>query len=262
MPRWDWLPGRSPAARLARARRLAGDGRIGEAVAIWRRLAEQGIPRAQTNLGACYANGEGVAADPVAARHWLELAAAAGDVVGQRNLASLRLAQDAEAASIWYRRAAEQGDAVSQDQLSRLLLATAPQEARHWAERAAGQGMAAAAARLGMMCHDAVGGPRDPGEAVRWWRVAAGAGDADSAAMLGAALHLGQGIPADQTEAMTWLLVAAARHSTLGRPFFDAVAEKLSPDQREAAEQSAADRRNSAGAANGRSGSPDKLAST
>ena len=231
-------------AQLDRARTLSRAGRVAEALAIWTKLAEGGVARAQTNLGACYATGTGVPVDLDAARQWLQRGAEGGDTLGQRNLGSLLLPHDPAAAAGWFRQAAEGGDAESQDQLSRMLLdgagvAQDAAEARRWAEAAAQGGAAAAAARLGTMCHDAAGGPRDPLEAVRWWRVAALAGDADSAARLGAALHLGQGIREDQMEAMAWLLVASGRYSTLVRPFFARVRDGLTPAQLAAAEDMA-----------------------
>ena len=236
---------RKPEDLLARARALAEEGRAAEAVAIWSKLAAVDNPRAMTNLGACYANGLGVAADPALARRWLEHGAEAGDTLGQRNLGTLLLTEDRDEAAGWYRRAAEAGDAVSQDQLSRLLLdgpdrEGAWAEARLWAERAAESGQQAAACRLAAMCHEAKGGPRDPAQAAQWWRVAAEAGDGDSAAMLGAAYHMGQGVAADQTEAMAWLLVGSARHSVLVRPFYAKVEAGLTPEQRTAAEARAA----------------------
>ena len=222
--------------QLDRARTFSRAGRMDEALAIWRPLAEAGIARAQTNLGACYATGTGLPVDLDAARQWLHRGALGGDPLGQRNLASLLLPHDPAAALDWYRRAAEAGDAESQDQLSHMLLTAVgttadPAEARRWAEAAATQDIKAAAARLGTMCHDAIGGPRDPLEAVRWWRAAAEAGDSDSAARLGAALHLGQGIREDQVAAMAWLLVASGRHSILVRPFFTRVRDSLTAAQ-------------------------------
>ena len=231
-------------AQLDHARTLSRAGRMAEALAIWTPLAEAGVARAQTNLGACYATGTGVPVDLQTARRWLQRGAEGGDILGQRNLGSLLLPHDPADAAGWYRQAAERGDAESQDRLSRMLLAgdgvaqdTA--EARRWADTAARQGVAAAAARLGTMCHDAVGGPRDSLEAVRWWRIAAQAGDADSAARLGAALHLGQGIQEDQVKAMAWLLVASGRHSVLVRPFLARVRDKLTAAQLAAAREMA-----------------------
>ncbi len=231
--------------QLARARALSDAGRSSEAVAIWASLAKAGESRAQTNLGACLANGHGVASDLAAARHWLQLGAEAGDALGQRNLATLLLGIDPAAAATWYRRAAEQGDAASQDQLSRMRLAGNGvtqdlAEARDLAERAARQGVVEASSRLGTMCHEAQGGPRDPAQAAHWWRVAAEAGGADAAARLGAALHLGQGVTADQVGAMAWLIVGARRHSALVRPFFSRVEERLTEADRGRARELAA----------------------
>lgn len=232
---WRWLRGRapdnSPEARLDQARALVRDGKPAEAVAIWTELAEAGNPRAQTNLGASYATGQGIAPDPDAARLWLGRGAEGGDPLGQRNLAILLLDTDRAAARTWFRRAAEAGDAASQDQLSRLLLDDDPAEARRWAEAAAEQGVVPAAARLAGMCHNAQGGPRDPQAAARWWEQAARGGDADSAAMLGAALLAGQGVAADPVAAMAWLVVGARRHSRLVRPFFQQAEVRLTPEQ-------------------------------
>ncbi len=228
---------RSPDRDLARALAHAGAGRMTDALAIWRPLAEAGVARAQTNLGACLANGDGVPRDRDAARTWLQRGAEAGDPVGQRNLGTLLLGTEPATAALWYRRAAEQGDGVSQDQLSRMLLAgeAVPEDlpgARRWAEQAARQGIAAACARMGTMCHEAKGGPRDPAQAVHWWRAAAEAGDGDAAAMLGAALHMGQGVAADPVAAMAWLIVGSARRSILVRGFFARAEERLTADER------------------------------
>jgi len=240
-----WLPRRSPEAQLAQARELAKGGQMTKALAVWTALAADGVPRAQTNLGACLATGVGVPVDLAAARLWLQRGAEAGDALGQRNLATMLLNEDQAAAVAWYRRAAEGGDAISQDQLSRMLLdgEGAPQDlaqARHWAEQAARQGVVLACARFATMCHEAKSGPRDPAQAVLWWRVAAHAGDADAAAMLGAALHMGQGVAADQVEAMAWLIVGSGRHSILVRPFFAKVEAELTPDERSRARALAA----------------------
>ena len=202
------------------------------------------MARAQTNFGACYANGAGVEADPAAARLWLERGAAAGDPVGQRNMGTLLLPEDRDAAAGWYRRAAEAGDSISQDQLGRLLLDGlnvdgAWAEARVWAGRAAAAGSVSSMVRLAGMCHEAKGGARDPALAARWWRAAAQAGDGDSAAMLGAALHMGQGVAADQVEAMAWLMVGSARYSVLVRGFYARVEAVLNVEERGRAAQMA-----------------------
>ena len=57
-----------------------------QAVAWYRKAAEQGIPQAQDNLGLCYANGEVVAKDLVQAVSWFRKAAEQGFAPAQLNL--------------------------------------------------------------------------------------------------------------------------------------------------------------------------------
>ncbi|HWA49328.1 MAG TPA: hypothetical protein VG742_13715, partial [Dongiaceae bacterium] len=76
-------------ARMTMAYEAAGCGDYESALEIWGPLAHAGVARAQSNVGACFANGLGVAADGALALRWLTLAAEAGDAVGQRNLATL-----------------------------------------------------------------------------------------------------------------------------------------------------------------------------
>lgn len=231
-------PSPSVAERLAAAAAAARAGDHAAALAIWGPLARDGVPRAQSNVGACFAEGLGVERDLPLAVRWLTLAAEAGDPVGQRNLATLHfrgegVARDDGRAAALYRAAAEQGDAAAQDMLSWMLLEDGalfdPVEGRLWAERAAGQGVATAMARLGMLHHNAVGVTRDPAEAARWWRLAAERGDADAQAMLGAAYHLGSGVPKDPVQALAWLIRGQAGGSALAGRFLGPARAALDP---------------------------------
>lgn len=245
----DWLDrlrgGRSPEPpsptvdeQLAAASAASRDGDHAAALAIWGPLAHGGVARAQSNVGACFAEGLGVERDLALAVRWLTLAAEAGDPVGQRNLATLHfrgegVAQDDGRAAALYRAAAEQGDAAAQDMLSWMLLEDGvlfdPAEARLWAERAAGQGVATAMTRLGMLHHNAIGVARDPAEAARWWRMAAERGDADAQAMLGAACHMGSGVAKDPVQALAWLLRGTAGGSALAGRFLGPARAALDP---------------------------------
>lgn len=211
---------------MAEARAHADQRRYAEALAIWEPLARAGVPRAQNNIGACFANGHGVEADLELAARWITPAAEAGDPVAQRNLATLHaqglgVAEDAGEAVRWYRAAAEQGDAVSQDMLAWMLTDGAwmpPDDALalRWTQAAAEAGIARAQARLGRMYHEARGGlPRDPAAAVAWWRRAALQNEPEAQAMLGAAYHMGRGTPPDPVEALHWLLRAQRGGSPL-----------------------------------------------
>ena len=56
------------------------------ALVIWRPLADQGNPRAQTNLGFLYSNGYGVPLDYAEAMGWYLRAAQQGDALAQGSL--------------------------------------------------------------------------------------------------------------------------------------------------------------------------------
>ncbi len=235
------MPELTPDEQMAAARAAAQRHDYDTALALWEPLARDGVARAQNNIGACFAEGLGVAPNAELAYRWLSLAAEAGDPVGQRNLAALYfkgegVAQDYDCAARLYRAAAEQGDGPAQDMLSWMLLegevvATDPAEARRWALAAAAQGIAASMTRLGMLYHNALTVERDAGEAVRSWRRGAERGDPDGQAMLGAAYHLGSGISRDPLTAYVWLLRARAGGSSLAATYLAAVRASLSPEQ-------------------------------
>ncbi len=219
------------AEAMAQAAAAAERGDYRAALAIWGPLAHSGVGRAQNNIGACFAEGLGVARDPALALRWLTLSAQSGDPVGQRNLAALHfkgegVAQsDAEAIRL-YRLAAEQGDAPAQDMLSWMLLETGNEgdrpEAFRWASAAAEAGIAASMTRVGMIHHDALGVERDAVQAAAWWQKGVAAGDADAKAMLGAATLLGQGVEKDADRALALLTEAEREGSLLATPFIKA----------------------------------------
>jgi uncharacterized protein len=236
------------AERMAEAYDASSRGDYARALEIWGPLAHAGVPRAQNNVGACFAEGLGVGRDPKRALQWLSASAAAGDRVGQRNCAALYfkgegVAQDNSRAPALYRAAAEQGEGPAQDMLSFILLESVAaadyREARRFAELAAAQGIAASMTRLGMIFHNALGVDRDPALAVSWWRRGAERGDADGQAMLGAAYHLGAGVKRDPMEAFTWLTRAHAGGSALAAGFLDAVRAGLSTQEIAAGERGA-----------------------
>lgn len=200
--------------RMKRAQAAWAAGEHGTAVALWESLAQQGLARAQSNLGAAFLEGRGVARDVGKAADWLRRAAEQGDAGGQRNLAHCYfegwgVAQDLVQAAQWYEKAATQNDADAQDMLSFMKLDSGDYEAaRTWAEKAARFGRTEAMARLGDIHHNALGVERNPRLAAGWWRQAAMLGHAEAQAMLGAAHMAGEGVPQDRIEALHWLLRA------------------------------------------------------
>ena len=141
-------------------------------VAQLRRIAEQGDAAAQTELGARYETGRGVARDYEEAVRWYRLAADQGHARGQASFGAAYhngtgVSQDSEAALPWFRRAAEQGDARAQNGLGVLYeegrgVREDHAEALRWYRLAADQGEPFAQNNLGAMYRDGRGGARGP----------------------------------------------------------------------------------------------------
>jgi hypothetical protein len=232
------------AERMAEAYDASSRGDYAGALEIWGPLAHAGAPRAQNNVGACFAEGLGVGRRAAVAYRL-------GGCRRPRRTAQLRralfqgegVAQDNPRARALYHAAAEQGDGPAQDMLSFILLESlaAPdyRGARRFAELAAAQGIASSMTRLGMIFHNALGVDRNPAQAVSWWRRGAERGDTDGQAMLGAAYHLGAGVKRDPMEAFTWLTRAHAGGSALAAGFLDAVRAGLSTQEIAAGERGA-----------------------
>ncbi|MGZ8942198.1 MAG: tetratricopeptide repeat protein, partial [Methylobacter sp.] len=77
------------------------------------------------NLGVMYANGRGVPKDEREAVAWYRKAAEQGDAAAQYNLGWMYdhgqgVAKDEREAVAWYRKAAEQGDEDAKTRLNRL----------------------------------------------------------------------------------------------------------------------------------------------
>jgi TPR repeat protein len=205
-----------PEARLLLAEQLAGRG---AAIAAFQHIAaaaHDGLPEAQTRLGLCYLRGLGVPANQAEARHWLERAAAAGDVTAQTELAGLALhgisgpyhrgpfpapetevlaAPDHHLAADLARRAANAGSAEAQALLAFILsltpsIAEAPGEADALYRESAEAGWP-----LGQLGHAMAlmryGGPDAPGRAHDLLSAAAEAGLPTAHFLLGAMAEAG-----------------------------------------------------------------------
>ena len=90
-----------------------------------KKAADQGLISAQSNLGVCYFNGQGVNQDYDQAVFWYQKAADQGLISAQNNLAlcyvkGTGVSQSHSMAAYWYKKAAEQGDAEAQVQLGIL----------------------------------------------------------------------------------------------------------------------------------------------
>src|SRR5260370_1234418 len=157
----------SEEQRMAEALGAWQAGDHGVALDLWAPLAQAGVARAQSNMGAAFLQGQGVERDPDKAVAWLRRAADQGDAGAQRNLALCHyegwgVPQDQDMLS-WMKLV---GGGCDQDYAG----------ARLWAEKAAAQGSIAAMARLGDIFHNALGVERDPAQAARPHHWAAWAG--------------------------------------------------------------------------------------
>jgi TPR repeat protein len=131
---------------------LWGLNKPDEAVAAFRKAADQGHPPAQYDLGWRYANGRGVAQDYVEAVRWYRKEADQGHPPAQNNLGVMYTngwggPRNHLEAVRWFRKAADQGHLLAQSNLGWMY--------------ATGQGVA-----------------KDDTEAFRWYRKAAEGGDA------------------------------------------------------------------------------------
>jgi TPR repeat protein len=207
------------------------------AAAGWyRKAAEQGNAAAQTLLGKCFYDGEGVEKDFAEAVNWYRKAADKGDAAAQKCLGSCfergqGVEQDDEEAVKWYRKAAEQGDAAAQKCLGSCFdlgqgVEQDYEEAVKWYRKAAEQGDAWAQDALGECFANGDGVDQDYEEAVSWYRKAAEQGDLYAQVRLGDCLFNGEGVEEDRTEAVDWYHMAAAQGNAeaqfrLGKSFYE-----------------------------------------
>ncbi len=96
-----------------------GRGDYATAFSKFLKAAEQGVARAQANLGWMYVKGKGVPKNYKQAAYWWTKAAEQGVAMAQYNLGQMYrrgkgVPRDYKQAVYWYTKAAEQGDALAQ----------------------------------------------------------------------------------------------------------------------------------------------------
>lgn len=130
--------------RLYKAKDYAGAARI------FQKLADQGDPKAQLQIGYQLEYGEGMPRNPAEASRWYRKSAEQGNPVAQSNLGLLYeegrgVREDWAEAVKWYRKSAEQGDANGQFRLGRayqfgIAVPQSRQQAIAWFDKAGNQG--------------------------------------------------------------------------------------------------------------------------
>ena len=181
--------------------------------------AEAGEALAQFNLGGMYANGEGVLKDATQAVAWYRKAADQGYASAQFNLGVMYangegVPKDATQAIAWYRKATDQGYASAQFNLGMIYAngEGVPKDAAQavaWYRKAADQGHASAQNNLGLAYANGEGVPKDAAQAVAWYRKAADQGLATAQFNLGGMYANGEGVLKDAAQAVAWFRKAA-----------------------------------------------------
>jgi TPR repeat protein len=113
--------------------------------------------------------------------------------------------------------------------------------ALQWFRQAADQSSNEACAALGFMCADGRAATQSHTEAVKWFRTAADRGLKVAQAALGFMYSGGRGVPHDYVQAYMWLCVSEIAEHGEVRKQLDAIAAKMSPEQRVKAKQLARD---------------------
>ena len=197
-----------------------------KAVKWYRKAAEQGSALAQSNLGVCYANGQGVAKDAVEAVKWYRKAAEQNDVVAQFNLgfcytSGEGVAKDYGEAVKWLTRAAVGGNIQAQLELANIYqygdggVATNMTEVVKWLTKAAEGGLSSAQLELAEDYEFGRGVATNMNEAVKWYRKAAEQNYGEAQTGLGLLYYEGRGVSQDYGEALKWWRKAAEQ----GHPY-------------------------------------------
>jgi hypothetical protein len=183
--------------------------------------ADKGDAEAQLQLGGFYAEGTGVAADPVKAFKWHRKAAEQGLVQAQYQLGLDYANGDGvkpnrPEAVHWFRAAAEKGLAQAQLELGLCYLegrgiGANEVEGLKWFRNASSRGLARADYEIGNCYLQGIGVAKDIEEGIQWIKQSADKGVAVAQNALGLAYQKGEGVPKDYVQAYKWFSLAAAQ---------------------------------------------------
>ena len=190
-----------------------------EAVKWVQKAAEQGLARAQYDLGVMYQFGRGVERSYEKAVEWYQKAAEQGAASAQVLLGEMYyygtgVEQSDEKAAEWFLKAAEQGFADVQNVLGVMYangtgVAQSYEKAAEWYLKAAKQGLARAQYHLGLMYAKGRGVEQSDVKAAEWVLKAAEQGLADAQYHLGLMYAKGRGVEQSYEKARECYLKAA-----------------------------------------------------
>lgn len=205
-------------------------GNYDNAFRFFMEAASAGLPAAMNNVGVCYANGQGVAADQVQAFNWMKKAAEGGyapacHILGQKYLQGHGTKVDLQQAFLWTKKAVELDPSNEQygsdleniRQLSEHenahLLNTGLEryksgryeEAFQLFLQAAERGFVPAMNNVSVMYANGQGVAADQVQAFQWMKRAAEGGNASACATLSVKYHNGTGTEKDMKKALYWM---------------------------------------------------------
>lgn len=185
-----------------------------EAAELFRKSAEQGNVKSQTELGICYRDGQGVEQNYEKAIEWFNRAEKQGyseaqNCLGLCYMKGYGVEQDSEKAIEWFKKAVEQGNVNAQYNLGFCLKDTYDYNAifKLWRD-AAKQENPSAVNILGY-CYDGIEIAEDKAEAFSWWKKAAEEGYAEAQFVIGRFYSDGIGVNKDEKKAFAWWKKAA-----------------------------------------------------
>src|SRR6266403_502437 len=225
--------------QLGRAYEKSGDN--DQAVAWYRKAAEQGFGLAQNNLGSMYLKGLGVGKDNALGLSWIRKAAEQGVDAAQTSLGILYAegngaAKDDVQAAIWSRKAAEHGFSQAQYNLGLMYergvgVPKDDLEAFSWTRKAAEQGFAQAQYNLGLMYDHGAGVAKDDAQAFNWMCRAAEQGNLPGQVSLGGRYLKGIGVKQNDIAAYMWFNLSAAQGEKAAAMIRDTLARSMTPAQ-------------------------------
>lgn len=172
-------------------------------------LAEQGVAKAQLQLGEMYLNGR---CKPQAGK------------------------EGAAEAAKWFRLAAEQGSIDARINLGLLYSSGTgveknEKETLNWYRKAADQGSSKAQWMIGYMHSTGLGMPKNDTEAFNWYRKSAMQGNEVGQRLLGELYGLGLGVKQDHVQAYMWLSLSIEGGDRYAAEIRYSFYKKMTPEQ-------------------------------
>ena len=192
-----------------------------KAIACYTQAAEQGYVAAQTMLGICFCDEEGMAKDFQQAVYWFTQAANQGYARAQNALGYCYyvgegVPKDPHQAVYWYTQAAEQGNAAALNDLGICYeegdgIAKNISAAIACLQKSAELGYATAQNNLGWRYENGQNVAKDLSKAVYWYTQAAEQGNSNAQCNLGICYANGLGVVKDLQKAVYWFTQAAEK---------------------------------------------------